>query len=46
MRNRRIERIVRIAKRYIRRGRTYTDSIRLAQQQVEAGEISKYESKV
>lgn len=43
MKSKKIERIVRIAKRYIRRGYTYSKAIKLAEQQVTAEEIVKYE---
>ena len=46
MKSKKIERIVRIAKRYIRIGRSYSEAIRLAEQEVTAKEIAKYESKV
>lgn len=41
--NKKIDRIIRIAKRYIRRGHTYADAIRLAEQEVTAWEIAEYE---
>ena len=46
MKNKKIERVVRIARRYIRRGYKYSEAVRLAEQEVTAGEIAKYESKI
>lgn len=46
MKSKKIEQVVRIAKRYVRRGYTYSEAIRLAEQEVTAGEIAKYESKI
>ena len=43
MKSKKIEKVVRIARRYIRRGYTYTEAVRLAEQEVTAGEIAKYE---
>lgn len=43
MENKKIETIVRIAKIYITKGYTYVDAIKLAEQEVAAKEIAKYE---
>ena len=46
MKSKKIEKVLRIARRYIRRGYTYSDAVRLAEQEVTAGEIKRYESKI